>query len=604
MINSSNIFISANSPPEQVKSWLDGLIQELGRSNIKIYNQESDSTFRVEFGGNTTISSKIIVLPTKESRFFSKITHSSEKKVDALVVKTDYTCETLLFSDNELNCSGFRKKLIMLKEYGLMPDNDYVRLFDLFMCAAKNGLYSDEEYLEDGLTYDHKYVIYNGKRIETSAPGSMTDEDKASCKEILEAFLSCCTKEKAMLLLMIQLMGLSFEIIKSLPPEKRRKCQPTVLPYIYGDSGCGKTTISRAFFDAYDESRFISLSTSTEAAVQKKLSSEFCGVVVIDDVQHTSIGKCASKTTEKLEAVIRTFGDIGAEKTTALGKLLETSVWAVVTAEAIFTTVHSSILRLLPIEFVRGEISFEHVAFLEKSKDAKDKFFLCYLSWFVSKLSVTNGEISDIADFSEGYYPARNELSDKYKDIHHDRILDNHTLLLSYFSFLAEFFQEIGITDQFLFELKQGIITVLYNSAKIQCSYISEASLSGYIRQAIDRIIFEEKVVPYNIVGSDVSVIRASSTQSDIAAYRFNNILMFTVAQQRAFFGMIRKELPNGSAVKDKDIKKELISMGILLNVKNDKPIFDLNTDNRVRLDNKDTRVIKIKIPKEEIQNE
>ncbi|MGN0608538.1 MAG: hypothetical protein ACI4J6_04995 [Oscillospiraceae bacterium] len=600
MINSSNIFISANSPPEQVKSWLDGLIQNLERSNIKIYNQESNPIFRIEFGEKVTISSKIIVLPTKESRFYSKITHASEKKVDALVVKTDYTCETLQFSDNELNGSGFRKKLIMLKEYGLMPDNDYVRLFEVFMCAAKNGLCSDEEYLENGLTYDRKYVIYNGKPIDISAPGSLTAEDKASCKEILEAFLSCCTKDKAMLLLMIQLMGLSFEIIKSLPPEKRRKCQPTALPYIFGDSGCGKTTISRAFFDAYDATRFISLSTSTEAAVQKKLSSEFCGVVVIDDVQHTAIGRCSNKTTEKLEAVIRTFGDIGAEKTTASGKLSETSVWAVVTAEAIFTTVHSSILRLLPIEFVRGEIIFEQVALLEKKKAEKEKFFLCYLIWFVSKLSVTNGEITDIAGLSEGYYPARNDLADKYKDIHHDRILDNHTLMLSYFNFLAGFFREIEIADQYIAELKQGIITALYASAKIQCRYISEASLSSYIRQAIDRILSEEKVASYNIVGSDVSVIKLTSTQSDIAAYRFNNILMFTVKQQRAFFGMIRKELPNGSAVKDKDIKKELISMGILLNVKNDKPVFDLNMDNRVKIDNKDTRVIKIKIPKEE----
>lgn len=495
MINSSNIFISANSPPGQVKSWLDGLIQELGRSNIKIYIQESDSIFRVEFGGNTTISSKIIVLPTKESRFYSKITHSSEKKVDALVVKTDYTCETLQFSDNELNGSGFRKKLIMLKEYGLMPDNDYVRLFELFMCAAKNGLCSNEEYLEDGLTYDRKYVIYNRKRIDISAPGSLTDEDKASCKEILEAFLSCCTKEKAMLLLMIQLMGLSFEIIKSLPPEKRRKCQPTVLPYIYGDSGCGKTTISRAFFDAYDESRFISLSTSTEAAVQKKLSSEFCGVVVIDDVQHTSIGKCASKTTEKLEAVIRTFGDIGAEKTTASGKLSETSAWAVVTAESIFTAVESSILRLLPIRFSRGEINFEYVQKLE-SFTSKDHFFCCYLRWFISQVTMKNDAVVDIKALTEGYFSASNQLSDLYHDICHARILDNHAQMLNYYNFLSVFFRMIGITDDCLAEIKNEMCVFFHEAAQFQCQCISDSSLSGYIRQAIDRLLSEGKSFP------------------------------------------------------------------------------------------------------------
>lgn len=588
-----------NAPPEQVKKKIAELLSKLKDHNVSCYNNENDHYFQIKFSENAEMISKIIVIPFNEVISFSKISHCSEKSVTAWVVNIDYTYTVLQFKDSELNYSGFKEKLKRIPRYGLMTDSDYLHLYNFFMLSSKIGLPSSTEYLEDGLTYDREYYIYKGKNISLPVKEFSIDDGTADhCKKTFEAFIGCCPKGKAMLLLMIHLIGLSFEVIKSLPQDKRRKCQPTVLPYIFGESGCGKTTISRAFFDAYDESRFISLSTATEAAIQKKLSGEFGGIVVIDDVQHTSIAKCASKTTEKLEAVIRTFGDIGAEKTTVSGKLSETCVWAVVTAESIFTKVESSILRLLPISFSRGEIDFECVQRLENLDESKNIFFHTYLRWFLSKISFENDMIVDIPALTEGYRDVSKELSNLYYDICHARILDNHIRIVTYFNFFSDFFGMIGISGSYLSDIKSELLGYLHNAVELQCVSVYETTLPYYICQTIDNILSEGNVGTFSIKGSDRTNIDTKGIASDVIAYSNQEVLIFTFAQQQKFFSMIKKALPNGNNIRNKDIKQALISMGILLNVKNDEPLKTLDKNNKISLNGNETRVIKIKIIK------
>ena len=593
-INSIDFF-NSNAPPEQVKIWCDTIMHRLEQYNVKICYQENIDVFRIDLGLGSPTLSKLMVFPVNECISYSKSMQYTEKIVNAVVVGTDYSYHLLQFSNNELNERDFRCKLTMIKEYGLMQPSKYEVLFVVFTMTAGIGLHSTEAYHEDGLTHDRKYIIYRGKQIPISHSERPFNVEKSTYKDTFELFISCCTQEKAMLLFMIQLIGLTFEVIKSLPADEKRKCLPTVLPYIYGDSGCGKTTISKAFFGANGSERFISLSTCTEAAVQKKLSSEFCGVVVIDDVQHTSIGKCASKTTEKLEAVIRTYGDIGAEKTTSFGKLPEVGAWAVVTAESIFTTVDSSVLRLLPIEFCRGEIIFEQVELLEKSRTESDELFICFIKWFISNLTVSDAAICNVPALSSNYYSTRNTIIAAYKDISHARIIDNHAKLLGFFDFISTFLSTIGVTDAELQTLRDGIIDVLHNSAKIQCLHMYESSLPYYINQVLNRIVSEGNYGDYTIRGSNLADIEVIPTQSDTAAYKYRDVLVFTSEQQRRLFSMIKKELPNGSNIKDKDIKQSFLSMGILLDVRNDEPLNCIIKENRIKINNKEVRVLKLK---------
>lgn len=589
----------SNSPSKRVKDDLNRLAVKLELFGIKFHQTDASPRFHIVIDKEQGLSSNVIVIPAEEHIIYKKITRSAEKYVDAWIINEKNECNLIRFTGVDLTRNGFRRKLLMFQKYGLMTDKDYSKLFDFFMTSAKCGLKSDIEYTEDGLTYDFKYIIYKETRISLSGPLNHPDNNTAaSLKATFENFIGCSSPEKPILLLIIQLIGLSMEIIKALPPEKRRNCQPTVLPYIWGDSGCGKTTISKAFFDAHDASRFISLSTSTEAAIQSKLSSVFGGVIVIDDVQHTGIGKCSIESTKKLESVIRTFGDIGAEKTTAFGKLSETGVWAAVTAESIFTTVQSSILRLLPIEFTRGEIDFERVQYIENQIVERKLFFQSFLEWFASQITINDGEILDIQALSKGYSSAKKELMQIYTDIPHARICDNHCQMLNFFCFFSHFFKMIGVEENYLCDLKSKMLSYLHRAAQLQCVHIKETSLSFYICQAIDSIIAENNVAKYFIKGSHCSNIEVPVGLDASSALTDGKSLIFTVAQQRVFFLRIKNSLPNGSNIRDNDIKQMLISMGILLDARTNKPLMRIPKDNRIRINDKDMRVLKIQINK------
>lgn len=587
-----------NIPPsEWIKEYLDDLAKRLECYNVELCFIDSIGCFKVAIDGERPAFTKVIVIPIMEFDTHSKSRHYNEIIVASYIVNSKFECTPIRFSGDNLTSNDFRKKLMKFKEYGLMTDKDYTRLYALFMSSAKLGLESSVEYLEEGLTYDRKFIIYKGSRIPlTGVMKLLNNEDSSELKTTFESFISCAPPEKSIILLMIQLIGLSMETIKALPPEKRRNCQPTVLPYIWGDSGCGKTTISKAFFDAHDESRFIALSTSTEAALQNKLSSVFGGVIVIDDVQHTGIGRCSVKTTEKLEAIIRTFGDIGAEKATASGKLHEAGAWAVVTAESIFTTVHSSILRLLPIEFIRGEIDFEQIEYLENQKTENELFFLSYLEWFQSQVIAKDGTILDIKGLSDGYSNAKNELLKSYSDIPHARVFDNHCQILNFFNFISGFLGMIGVEESNLAKLKAEMIDYLHETAKLQCLHIYESSLPYYISQTIDHIVSKEKLVRFNTVGARKSEISVSADYKEAFALTDGNTLIFTVSQQKVFFSKIRRSLPGGDTVKDKEIKQTLVSMKILLDIHTNDALEFLPKENRIKINGTDTRVLKIKI--------
>ena len=46
-----------------------------------------------------------------------------------------------------------------------------------------------------------------------------------------------------------------FEVIKQMSVTDRRNCLPTFVPYLYGESGVGKTTIIKAFLPKWTTAR-------------------------------------------------------------------------------------------------------------------------------------------------------------------------------------------------------------------------------------------------------------------------------------------------------------------------------------------------------------
>lgn len=183
-----------------------------------------------------------------------------------------------------------------------------------------------------------------------------------------------------------------------------------------------------------------------------------------------------------------------------------------------------------------------------------------------------------------------------YSDIPHARVFDNHCQMLNFFNFISRFLGMIGVEESDLSDLKAGMLGYLHETAKLQCANIYESSLPFYISQTIDNILSEGNIARFNIIGSNLSKIEAPIDWENFSAFSDGRKLIFTVSQQKDFFARIRRSLPNGSKISDKDIKQTLISMQILLNAQTDEPLTYLIKNNRIRINGKETRVIKIKI--------
>ena len=125
---------------------------------------------------------------------------------------------------------------------------------------------------------------------------------------------------------------------------------PTFLTFIYGESGAGKTTISKAIFQATNSDRYVNVPNSTSASMQNALTEANSGVVLYDDIPHAGYDKCSSENKDKLELLIRSVGDMGAERRTARksnSRPFSKRAMTAVTSEAPFFISESSTLRCL-----------------------------------------------------------------------------------------------------------------------------------------------------------------------------------------------------------------------------------------------------------------
>lgn len=550
-----------------------------------------------EFPTTETMSSKILLVPVGIKCCYGKSDGSFSKRIDTYIISADFNCAETYFSSNDLDDRSFRRRLDHVYQSIILPE-DSKTLLDIFKLLLKSDIPLTFEYFGEGLTFDHKYLIYKGTQITVGQSVELTQDKKENCERMFRLFMGCCSDAKALLLLMIQLMGLSFETIKALPSDVRRNCLPTVLPYVYGDTGCGKSSICKALFNAYYCDKLISMPNATLTFIQKKLSSIYSGVVLIDDIPPNAIGGCSKEIGEKLEAVLRTYGDIGGEKQTAFHKFAEVKVWAVVTAEDLFLNVPSSIFRILPIRFHKDEINIDNVGQIDERRSEADKFFECYLEWFSSKLKLSKGRIVDIPQLSGGYYSAREEVD--YMTFNYPRVIDSHVQLINFSNFISEFWSMIGISDEEILTFKMDLKSVLSQSVEIQREQQYEYSLEYYITKVLEDFILDNKFIPYECVGSNYHKITTDdSIAEDAVAYKMGNILIFDAKQRKGFFDKIRDEAKVNDRIKDAVLKRVLFAMGLVVDVKEETPVYvSSNYNDKVRINGKETRVLKLDIKK------
>ena len=490
-----------------------------------------------------------------------------------------------------------------LKKYGCISDTEYSATYKLFTCIASCGLESKTIYSIPGLTLDNRQFIFNGTQIAVQGEHpSLTEQEKANSLEAFNMLIGCCTEEKSLLLLELLMISTAFEVIKQMSVTDRRNCLPTFVPYLYGESGVGKTTIIKAFFAEMDDcNRFVSLANATASGILKRISSICSGMVVVDDVPHTSANKCSRNAMESLEAVIRSYGDVGAERVTAVSNQTEVRAWSLITAENVFLRIKSSILRTLPIEIEKGDVNFEYIEILKLNKDKFNTLMQSYLKWFFGTAKYAE-ETWQINGLSELYRHYREEMQTQYSGME-SRIYDSHCQIMMYFRFFSKFFLEIGITPDRILEFENALQKLLLDIAKRQVLYCQENALPYYIKACFAELLESEEIG--ELIPSGTTGYSICGDDEKIQAYKYGDYLFFTAKQKNLFFANVIKAASHLGTHQKKDVKNALLKMGVVCDPKSREPSsrwIGGNVD-RIKINQKDVHVLCIKSSNLEEEN-
>lgn len=367
-------------------------------------------------------------------------------------------------------------------------------------------------------------------------------------------------------------------------------------------SGVGKTTIIKAFFAEMDEcNRFVSLANATASGILKRISSICSGMVIVDDVPHTSANKCSRNAMESLEAVIRTYGDVGAERVTAVSNPTEVRAWSLITAENVFLHIKSSILRTLPIEIEKGDVNFESIEVLKLNKDKFDTLMRSYLKWFFGMAKYAE-EVWQINDLSELYKRCRKEMQIQYSSME-SRIYDGHCQIMMYFRFFSKFFLEIGVPPDKIAAFEAALQKLLLDIATQQTLYCQENTLPYYIKVYLAELLESEEIGELTPNGTTGYSICADNEKTQ--AYKYSDYLFFTAKQKNSFFENVIKAASHLGRHVKKDVKDALLKMGIVYVPQSRKKTTKWIGGNldRIKINQKDVHVLCIKLSNFEEEN-
>lgn len=519
------------------------------------------------------------------------------------IIDADNNVTSLWLSSVDVNKNNFGKA-IREKVTGYGPISDIIinLVYDAAVYAALFRNISKREYCSEGLSLDNTHFIYRSNQIEIPKRDFHMDEE---AKERLRATIidigSCC-KDSAVIttLLLLSLISLLYEAFLKMREDQKNKVIPTFLIFIYGKSGSGKTTISRAIFNAHTSDRFISVPSATLAAMQNAIKNASSGTLLFDDIPHKGYNCCSSEEKKKLETLIRSAGDIGSEKRTARSNETVPSpkrVMTAVTSEAEFFISESSSLRCFYCPIEKGSIDLTRFGTYRDSSKYLDDVNMAFIIWAFSELLEINDDIITMPMLDTAYQKAVSDTQRLFAGVIEPRAVDNFIHLELYWQIFAPFLTFIEFPDMEISNMKSAFDNYLIKSARVQQELIKLNSAEQAVLYTVEKTITSNRILTYkeekNLI---TSIITDSSDNFGASALGYYNghYLILTSEQQRAFaqsFSEVYSEKLKKRDIIDLLYKMALVVKPIDGSVLTSKP----NNRIKIRINNKDTDVIVLK---------
>lgn len=457
-------------------------------------------------------------------------------------------------------------------------------------------------YNSEGLSLDNTTFVYKSTPIDTKQKISLSDDVKNESRYIVEDLLSCSNEPAALLLLIIlQLISLLYEVFLKSDSKQKLALIPTFLTFIYGESGAGKTTISKAIFQATNSDRYVNVPNSTSASMQNALTEANSGVVLYDDIPHAGYDKCSSENKDKLELLIRSVGDMGAERRTARksnSRPFSKRAMTAVTSEAPFFISESSTLRCLFINIKKGSIDLEKFGKYRNSGQHLDTVNKTFIRWAFSELLVFNANGFSVKEYDNMYAKAYEKAEDFSKKVE-PRAFNNFLQVLVYFEIVTRFLTVLGFTAERIAEMESNLKALLKESALTQQEMIKCHSPEQAVLCAISYIISSNCVLSYKRIENRMTRISTESSgkpEGNVLGYYDNRYLILTSSQRKDFQRIF--ESFYAETIRPNAFVDLLYNMGLVV-----KP-FDAsvllsrpNARTKIHIDNTEKDVIILKFP-------
>lgn len=216
------------------------------------YNAETNSfcISQTEKDVVRTIYLPFLAVINREQISEDKVNNCSVKIYVFVFLTVKNEAHLFYVNDNEINNNAIMKAVRKnIVGYGPISDEAISKVFRTAVEIAQFKISTEKVYIEEGLSLDNTSFIYRGTRFDiTQKSLQITDNVKGELHNIITDILSCCKEPAVMMILLeLELISLLYEAFLKTPDNYKMKLIPTFLIFIYGESGSGKTTISKAF---------------------------------------------------------------------------------------------------------------------------------------------------------------------------------------------------------------------------------------------------------------------------------------------------------------------------------------------------------------------
>lgn len=353
-------------------------------------------------------------------------------------------------------------------------------------------------YLSDGHAGVDSYVVQTRRRISIS-------DQYCAPTVFMQAVRIFNDQLVAGPLLLYALYGLTYRLFVE------AGVIPQTVLFLCGPTGCRKTSLAKVLYRIFDDEIDEPLHSfqSTLGALDDFVNASRDGIVVLDDFCPNTGNTSEKAMYDKLEKIIRLFGDGSTRKVLDMTHKAVTTAkvqgGAVVTGE-VHGRAKSSLLRLLTVELKDSSIDLYELANFQRDTKLWTTFVNSYISFLENNF---DSLVCKIKDAFSGFRDAGLQ---QWKE---GRIAVHYATLMCILKILVDYLQNNGVGELKISSFSQIFETGIKNACQYSADLANEKAPLVHYLESLNAVL--QKFEAAHLIAPDK---RTFSDDDDFLGYR------------------------------------------------------------------------------------